>query len=124
MVTLVIGMVTLLLALGLTFLPVPGIPMFSAPLMTVRAIIVAVGLVIWWEVWRRRGQEVRTDDSRITWSPRHDREVTMPWSQVHAVRERVVLTPSMPCGSGRNGSDGPGHRVTGPSWVCPAIGGQ
>jgi Bacterial PH domain len=91
MVTLVIGMVTLLLALGLTFLPVPGIPMFSAPLMTVRAIIVAVGLVIWWEVWRRRGQEVRTDDSRITWSPRHDREVTMPWSQVHAVRERLVL---------------------------------
>jgi hypothetical protein len=90
MVPLVIGTVGLLLALGLTLLPVPGVPMFSAPMMVMRATIVAVGLVIWWEVWRRRGQEVRTDDSGIAWSPRRDREVTMSWSQVHGVRERLV----------------------------------
>ena len=90
MVALVIGTVGLLLALGITLLPIPGVPMFSAPMMVMRATIVTVGLVIWWEVWRRRGQEVRTDDSRITWFPRHDREVTMSWSQVHRVRERLI----------------------------------
>jgi len=85
---LVICAVGFLFALAITFLS--RLPVLSAPLMVVRVIIVVLGCMLMWKIWRRRDQEVRTDDSGVTWHPRRDRRVTMSWSEVQGFRERVL----------------------------------
>jgi len=58
--------------------------------MVTRAIIVVLGCMMMLVIWRHRDQEVRTDDSGITWYPRRDRGLTMSWSEVQDFRERVL----------------------------------
>ena len=87
---LVICTVGFLFAFAISFLPVPGLPILAAPLMVGRGLVVALGGMMMWEIWRRRDQEVRTSDSEITWYPRRDRRVTMSWPEVQGLRERAL----------------------------------
>ena len=74
----------MVLALAISFLP--GIAAHPPIAIVTRAVIGVVACMMW-AIWRRRGQEVRTDGSRIMWCPRRDRRVTMSWSQVEGIRE-------------------------------------
>src|SRR5437773_159602 len=77
----------MVLALAISFLP--GIAAHPPIAIVTRAVIGVVACMMW-AIWRRRGQEVRTDGSRIMWCPRRDRRVTMSWSQVEGIRERAL----------------------------------